>query len=170
MTPTILGVDPGARETGLVVIRGGDLLAHAIVIAGEKLDPRNPVDLGYLRKVLAGIEELLGSSGVGHALDAVAIEAVGAPNPHLGMTNVAGIVALAAVIGAISAWAGDLGDPVPVLLIEPDGHGKDPLRAYPPTLVGPREARGGGILRHCRSAYSIALAARWYLKTGAARS
>lgn len=159
---SILAVDPGARETGLVVVSNDTLLAHDVVVAGDKLDPRHPVDLDYLKLVRARIETLLGAAGVGHALDVVAVEDVGAPEPHLGMTNAAGIVAVGALIGYLASWADDLTDPVPFLKIAPDGYGGSMLRTYPGELVGPLETKGKGILRHARSAYDIALAARYY--------
>lgn len=162
--PTILGVDPGARETGLVVVDGDQVLAHDVVVADGKLDPQNPVDLAYLDRIRRHAETLLAVAGVGHALDAIAIEKIGAPNPHLGTTNAAGAIACAAVIGELHAWAAHFGDVVPVMLIDTAGHGRELLQTYPSVLVGPNEPKGTGILRHARSAYDVALAARWYLK------
>lgn len=165
MAPTILGVDPGARETGLVVVRGDELIGSDVIRAEGKLDPHNPVDPVYLRALRICLEALLGRAGVGHGLDAVAIENVAAPNPHLGMTNAAGIVAVGAVVGMLWSWAYDLGDPVPVMLIDTEGHGSSLLAGYPKDLQPTRgQGKGTDILRHARSAYDVALAARWYLR------
>lgn len=162
---TILGVDPGARETGLVLTYGDRLLGHRLAIAPDVLDMRNPVDPVYLELVIATTEELLDETATEavtpSGADLLAIEAVHPPNGHLGMTNVAGALGLAAVTGALIGWA--QGEDLPVMAIDTDGHGQGPLLGYPKDLVGPMEKKGTGVLRHCRSAYDVALAARWHL-------
>jgi hypothetical protein len=163
--PHVLGVDPGGRETGLVTVLGDRLIGHAVAIRETKIEPKACIDVFYLQEVLASIATLIAAPELEGYLDAVAIEAIDKPNPHMGITNVAGAIATGAVVGAVTAWASSIG--LRVLLVETAGFGKSLLATYPAPLRGEREVKGTGVLRHCRSAYDVALAARWYLRTGA---
>jgi hypothetical protein len=159
--PLILAVDPGARETGIVLVEGDRLLRHAVVRRESGLD-EGLVDPAHLRAVIGMAEGQLNMEGaLGSAV--VAVEALEGPNPHLGMTNAAGQIATAAVAGAVAGWAIVHG--LEVVVVSPARHGSSSIRAYPKELQGEREGPAGtGILRHCRSAYDVALAARWWLK------
>lgn len=170
MVPTvpapILGVDPGARETGLVLARGRDLLGHDVVIGAEKITARGcPIYGTYLHQVVAAMDELLERAGL-LAPAVVAVESLRPPSPHMGLTNVAGAMATAAVIGAVVEWANKR--LLELLLVEPAELGKSPLQAYPAELRGVRETKGTGILRHARSAWDVTLVARYQLRVGEA--
>jgi Holliday junction resolvasome RuvABC endonuclease subunit len=158
--PLILAVDPGARETGIVLVEGDRLLAHAVVRRASGLD-EGLIEGEYLRKVTDRLIEM--ARLLDDERTVVAVEAVEAPNPHLGMTNAAGQIATAAVAGAVAGWAVERG--LEVVVVSPARHGSSSIRAYPKELQGSREGPAAtGILRHCRSAYDVALAARWWLK------
>lgn len=144
-----IGVDPGSRETGIVARQGRDLLGHQVVRRTTK--DRFP-DVCYIDEVLCAIWRF------GKLPDArgglLAIEGVEPPNPHLGMSNPTGVMGTSIVLGAVM---GEFRHS-PVVLVEPAAHGQAPLRTYPPELIGEKERRGAGRLRHCRSAWDIARA------------
>lgn len=80
----------------------------------------------------------------------VAIEDIVHPSPHLGLANMEGLLHTAQVLGALRSTF-----PAAVL-VRPGGHGSAPLASYPPELVGDREPKGTGKLRHARSAWDVA--------------
>jgi len=158
--PLVIAVDPGARGTGLVLRRGDQLLDHTLV---ERAG-RGPLpDAVYLRQVNAAVGRLFHVAAASRpvvAADAivVAVEDLHAPNPHLGTTNVLGVLGAAMVLGAVlDRWPD-------ALRVPPGGHGAGPLAAYPAVLRGPRERRGTGARRHLRSAWDIAGAAAGVLR------
>lgn len=149
--PGTIGVDPGGRETG-VVLRVGRECARAVVVVRE-LDEMGP----YLREVV----ELLAELGADHppaVRPLVLVEGVAHPGGRnregkVDPINVSGLLDAAQVLGAI------LYAYPTALVVPPGGHGKGPLLAYPPELVGARERAGAGRLRHARSAWDVSFAA-----------
>lgn len=137
-------MDPGCRQTGLVVCDGSRVVAHEVI---ERKDHAPLPGVDYLRLVAGKVRA--------YPHDWLAVEGVAAPNPHLGVVSVDGVLGAAMVLGAAVG-----GDPHHVAIVPPGGHGSLPLAAYPPELVGPREKSGGGVLRHCRSAYDVVVHAR----------
>ena len=137
-------MDPGGQETGLVLVVDGKLAGHQVVQRkGSSLQE-------WVVAVWDAQWDLLDKApGPGPEV-LVCVEDVIAPNPHLGLIQVRGLLDAAAVLGVVLLDWGD------VQVVPPDGHGSAPLRAYPPELVGPNEPRGTGVLRHCRSAWDIA--------------
>jgi hypothetical protein len=141
---TVLGVDPGGKWTGMVLrAHTGDVIVNVLGIR----DDDEPI-----HEYGAAMRETLFELGDGHQIDAIALEGLTEPNPHMGMINVGGLLDTAVVYGAIGAWPW----PVPVYIVEPGGHGSAPLAAYPGELIGEREKKGTGVLKHCRSAWDIA--------------
>lgn len=154
----ILGVDPGAKETGLALIEGDAVLDHFVASRPRVTDLVDPLYAAY---VLKAADVLL--DGLTQDLDAVAIEDLRAPNPHVRVTNPGPAIAAGVIAGALIGWADRRG--VRVVTVSPEGLGSRLLATYPKTLVGPRETSGrGGVLRHARSAYDVALAARFRLR------
>lgn len=151
---TTLGVDPGARDTGLVLVRGDDLLAHAVIHREDRIS-----DEEYVCGVLANALSLVNLVGPEDLL--VAVESV---TPPVGFRdgkrqpiNPGSLIATSAVMGAFIAWAWTEPASVDLILVPPAGNGSAVLAAYPPALVGAREAKAaGGILKHCRSAWDVA--------------
>jgi hypothetical protein len=147
----VIGVDPGGRETG-VVLRANRECARAVVVVRE-LDEFGP----YLREVV----ELLAELGADHPVDVrplLLVEGISHPGGRnregkVDPINVSGLVDAGKVLGAILyAYPG-------AIEVPPGGHGKGPLLAYPPELVGARERAGAGRLRHARSAWDVSFAA-----------
>ena len=147
--PTLVGVDPGGRYTGLVVRRGDVLVEHhTLVRVGDDDLPTH----SCLRTVALGVIKLFEA----HNADGVAIEGVQKPSPFMGksgnvsFSNVTGILGTAMVLGAVLAL-------VPAIVVPPGGNGSDPLGAYPVELR-PTRGKGAGAdkLRHERSAWDVA--------------
>lgn len=137
----VLGVDPGGKTTGLCLCDGTGVVTAGLIDRSDLLFD------DYLRTI---IDTITGMEAVQDVWLRIAVEDVLPPNPHMGMSNVKGILDTAQVIGAIRVRFA-------VALIRPGGHGSRPIQTYPPRLVGPREGKaGGGKLRHVRSAYDIA--------------
>lgn len=136
----VVGIDPGAADTGIVVRSGDNPLAAEIVsrVAGSD-------DSSYIAEVLAAVAEVVDRY---HAV--VAVEGVVHPNPHVRITNISGLLGTAAVYGAVLArWPS-------AIVVPPKGNGKAPLSTYPEALRGPRERVGEGWRRHARSAWDVA--------------
>lgn len=164
MTGIVLGVDPGAKDTGICVVRGREVLAsETVTTAGEWF----PADCDYLQEVVATIIRRLGHYVPGE-IALVAVETITKPNWHMGRggaaANPTALLATAQVLGAVLAhpW------PVPIVTVRPNKNGSQPLGTYPPELVSAAERRatnwqlkiGTGKLKHQRSAFDVALAGR----------
>lgn len=164
----VVGVDPGAKDTGICVIRGRDILAtHTVATTGDLF----PADRDYLQAVVHAVRSCFtpGFTDFGDFADEptlVAVESITKPNWHMGRggaaANPTALLATAEVLGAVLAhpW------PVPIVAVPPGKNGSQPLGTYPPELVSAAERRaknwqlkvGGGKLRHQRSAFDVALA------------
>lgn len=157
----VIGVDPGGATTG-VVVRQADRLLAACSIGSSDHATLAP----YLEEVVAAV---IGYRDV-HQADGVAVEDAIPPNPHLGVSNPAGIIEAAKVLGAVLAFVPD------AVIVRPGRHGapvanRRELEArYPAGLIGPRETKGTGALRHVRSAWDIAGAADFEIRTRNRRS
>lgn len=137
----IIGVDPGARETGIIV-RDDTTLLGACVVTRSKEQPL----AGYLRDVLDAITDYTG--------ELIVVEDVNTPTFHATdrVIHLYGLLHTAMVIGAILAQFPT------AQVVSPDGYGSHPLAYYPTELIGNRELRGTGMLRHTRSAWDISYA------------
>jgi hypothetical protein len=150
--PAVIGIDPGGAATGIAVITSGDELAWSTTVRRERyarISAEEPIS-HYARKVTQAI---IREAPV-DAATLWAIEEVHAPNPHLGLTNPQGAIDTAVVFGALIAHT------LPGLLaiVETGRHGRAPMTAYPPSLRPTRgQGKGKDNLRHCRSAYDIAI-------------
>jgi hypothetical protein len=155
----VLGVDPGAAATGLVLADVGmSGSASALRLQDWKVVKRS-ADMtlsDYVRAVLLAADLLGGYLSA----SLLAVEDVTPPNVwHEGKRQVLKpdyLIPMSAALGAFIAWAQYEG--VPCVLVPPGHNGSGPLSAYPPELVGPREKglTGTGILNHCRSAWDVA--------------
>ena len=153
---TVLGIDPGARATGLCVLSGDEIIAHRTITSGGAYFPAQRL---YVRDVVTTAVLL-------HDLyeaELIAIETITRPSWHMkgrAAVDPTALLATAEVLGAVLGvdW------PVNVTQIRPNKNGSQPLGAYPGVLVSPAERRkagweariGGGQLRHARSAYDVA--------------
>jgi hypothetical protein len=137
----VLGVDPGAASTGLVLRDGDDLLAHATA--------HGPWD-----QVLTVIWRDLPATAT---FDLVAIEEVIAPHFYRGkkMLDPKHAIATARVAGAVAGWAWS--GPTDVIWVPPGHNGQGDLTMYPEPLRPTRgHGRGADSLRHVRSAWDVA--------------
>lgn len=157
-SPAVVGIDPGCRETGLVA-RQGRHLVGAWLIARD--DGSALPTASYCAEVLDGVQVAIARvSRYGSDVWApfLAVEGLVVPrgrNPQgeAMVMDVTGLLGTAVVLGAILAVHPD------IRVIQPGSHGSLPRGAYPAALFGPREQKGHGKLRHCRSAWDIAEAA-----------
>lgn len=155
----VLGVDPGGQSTGMVVRDRDRLVGWHLCSRGHQ-----PI-ADYIDQLLGMAVDLAHDTADAGGLDLIAIEGLNDPSPHMGMTSVRGLIDTATVIGALLAWSGIDGDPLG-LLVDPGGHGSAAeglgraglLACYPHQLVGDREDKGAGRLRHVRSAWDVAAA------------
>ena len=149
ITPVVVGVDPGGRQTGLVVRWGDELLAADLITRdGPEVFP----GAAYLIEVIDAVGGLAVYAGQ-EAPDArrvIAVEGVVHPSGHVRMINAAGLLGTATVLGAILAsWPA-------ALVVPPAKHGGGPRQAYPNPIWPPGDKKGTGRYRHVRSAWDIA--------------
>ena len=166
MTVTVIGVDPGGRYAGIVVRRGSDTLVDRTVL--DRRHDRNS-DLGlddvlaWARFVAVTVDDLR----VAHGALWVAAEGVKAPSPHVrrrdgnALTNVAGILDTAVVLGALGLAFVDL------IVVDPGGNGALPDYAYPEAIRSGTRGLGGPPV-HARAAWDVAGAAIWRHRTSTA--
>lgn len=167
----ILGVDPGFRETGLVLIAWpeGELLDRVTVNRpgppvppGRQLLASHDAD-AYLSALRLALHNL--SQHSSERPLAVAVEDVIAPSPHVGMTNPTGLLGTAITLGYVIAWAELRG--VPIARVRPSRHGNGVPQQYPSELLDRGgTVAAGGKRRHERSAYDVALHAGGLLRLG----
>jgi hypothetical protein len=168
----VLGIDPGAREVGVVLRKGNTVLRTRLLNVGR------PVGALELRLVCDEIESII-PYPFGPLL--IAVESVNAPSPHMNrrpaaasaVINVGALLTTAAMWGALMVW--EWPPDCTVMSVPPAGHGSKLLAAYPPELVSKEERNrgginrvGGGRYRHLRSAWDIAGAAALMARAGAA--
>lgn len=146
----VIGVDPGARYTG-VVIRDGDVVLHASTLLREK-----DVDaVAWARQVVADITVILAD------LDPMPMGIEGVSDPK-GFThgnrdaiNPAHIMRAAVVLGAVAQAFPS------AVIIAPGGNGSQHVSHYPASLRGRRPGSlpgttSGGTRGHEQSAYDVA--------------
>lgn len=154
----VIGIDPGARDTGIIGTHKDRLIFQTIHNDGPML----PLDRDYLARIINAVDTLLddlpGAS--------IRVESVVRPSWHVqtkashgAATNPEPLLSTAIVLGAI------LGTYPNAHIVPPGHNGSKPLAAYPECLVSDRErSREGwqtrtdsrGKLRHMRSAWDIA--------------
>lgn len=144
----VVACDPGGRETGLVAVDAGQVLAFEVLV--REGDGDLP-DKGYLDRVAERYREYI---DLCPERPLRAVEGLVKPTPQMGYTSVMALVGTGMVFGVVLARFG-------AVVVRPGGHGKHDLRAYPPELQPTRgQGKGTDVLRHARSAYDIALAGR----------
>ena len=142
----VLGVDPGAMSTGLVVRQGDALGAHTTVVRQARWSRAE-----WIEAVLDAV--VSASAGV----ELVCVEDVNTPTPALRkkLIDPTPLLDTAAIAGAVAGWAWS--GPLDVVWVPPYHNGHGHRSAYPPALWGPREGDAGtGVLRHCRSGWDVA--------------
>lgn len=171
MHAAIIGIDPGARNSGVVLVRPHTPPQfHTVLNEGDILPP--PAD--YLHDVISAVYHLIDQGNVEH----IALESLVRPNWHVGggraAKNPEALMGTAVVLGAVLAYRW----PLPLHLVPPVANGGKPLAAYPAELISDGEKRrpgwqmriGTGELRHVRSAYDVALNSKIIAKRAKARA
>lgn len=154
----LIGLDPGARNTGIIAIQDdGHIMAVTVTNSGALL----PVPADYLADVIGETLRLLTHDPLNPT---IRVESITRPNWHVGKgqgggsaSNPEALLGTAQVLGAVMAH-------FDCELIPPGRNGSKPLGAYPTDLVSDAERRkegweqrvGGGKLRHVRSAWDVA--------------
>jgi hypothetical protein len=167
----VLGIDPGARWTALVVREGDHLIDRDLLdretyrasVAGITLaDDRITEWARYCTVAATGlIRSLRDVADVN--VEAIGVEGVVAPRPHAAPGKGPRLTDVGPTIE--TAWvAGALCERLNAVVVEPSGFGapapnRRVLEAmYPADLIGPRETTGSGKTswQHLRAAYDIA--------------
>jgi len=156
-----VGVDPGARESGVVARAGARLVAWRVIDRHVVEPGTEEPGIPTLETIVATIAEFLDLLRAGPSR--VAVERAKKPNPHLGMIDVGYLLGTREVIGYVRcAYPG-------AVLIDPAKNGRQPLITYPRELISPGEiahadrartwhAEPGDSAshRHVRSAWDLA--------------
>ena len=169
-----VGIDPGARNTGVVAMRGRDILWAKVFTNPGPLIPEPAYLVGTADAIYGRVAGAFwGEIGedlprfAGEDLPRFAIEGVSAPKGFAGgkrsPLNPEAIIGAAATFGALVATFRD------AIIVPPGGNGSKPMGAYPRELVSAAEQRKPGWAgrvgessnaRHMRSAYDVILKAR----------
>lgn len=161
MTMIVLGIDPGALATGIVIVDFTaptipDLLAHTTIRRTTTGPEYLPVELDYLEQIYAVVARA--------RVDVIGVEDVTPPNLHMARAayNTGPVLATAIVAGYCTSFAAH----GRIIQVPPHGNGGGPLGGYPGELVSERERlqpnwirRTSGdkaALRHERSAFDVA--------------
>jgi hypothetical protein len=167
---TVLGVDPGYRETGMALRQGDYLLGWTLVerTADEDVAVGLGVAVGpdYLEAVRQEAVRLLAEQGLEND-PAVVLAVEGVRRPTGFSRGRHEPIDPAHLIGCALVAGAALASPVAAIrrvLVPPGGNGSGVLSMYPSALVTDRERRGGlnrpagqsAPVRHCRSAWDVA--------------
>lgn len=144
----VLGVDPGSRETGLVLRTVDRLVAADVVV---RRDNRSELPTGdYLTAVVGAIFALHHRGRDVH----VALEGIRKPTGFAGgrarPMNPMGLVGTGVVYGAILAAYPD------AAIVAPRKHGEGPRARYPVEIRMKEGGAGADRNRHARAAWDIA--------------
>ncbi len=162
MTPSaagwVLGVDPGANATG-VIVRAGDELAYGTTAVRNQGETVEQYAIGVVELVA---EITARFAGLLDGRPLVAIEAVLAPNVWINGERVVlhpqSVMDTCIVAGHIAGWA--TAEQLDLNRVRPGHNGQGFMGAYPAELR-PTRGKGAGKdrLRHVRSAWDVAGAA-----------
>lgn len=149
----VIGIDPGGRNTGLVLMVDGRL-AGALVVVRKGKDALP--DAGYLREVGSAIDDFYDRADDHHPL-LIAIEGLTKPTGFRkgggkGLLNPLDLAGPAMVLGAVLLhWPA-------AVIVPPGGNGSKPLYTYPAEIQPKPGGKGADRNTHARSAWDIALA------------
>jgi hypothetical protein len=163
---TWVGVDPGGRDTGIVLRLGGECFgAFVVTRTGEPGTDLADWEAGdwahYLGEILGTVALLVARAAklprAGANPARVAVEGLtnpgGRAHGQVAPIRPIDLAATGLVLGAVVT-----AHPT-ATVVAPGGHGSGPTIAYPAELVGSRERAGRGRMRHARSAWDVAGAA-----------
>lgn len=150
----VVGIDPGARYTGIVV-RDGDVVLHATTLVRDRDTVKSGTDWALL--VVAQVQEILKDFP---ARIPIGVEGVSDPkgfqNGKRAAINPKDIIRAGIVLGAVVAtWP-------TAVVVPPGGNGSQHYSHYPAVLIGkrpealPGSTHGAGTRDHEQSAYDVA--------------
>jgi hypothetical protein len=151
----IIGIDPGKDETGIVLLDDENLVRATLVSRKGLPQP----DSAYLSDIVLTLGEY--EAAIAGEVPVIAVEAINAPNPHMGLINPSGALGAAKVFGAVLAlWPG-------AVVVEPDGNGSGSCDRFPLGIRSTKcqkldrcGCKGSDANRHLRSAYDVAIVGR----------
>lgn len=157
-----IGIDPGAKYTGVSVRDGSVLLLSSTYVKPEEMP-----DVTWA----VHVTQLITEEVIKQFPDAqIGIENVIQPNPYhkgkLALNNPKHIIKTSIILGAIA-----LANPTAVI-IRPRKNGSQNLETYPPELIGrrpktlPGRSDGAGTRNHEKSAWDIAGETEYLHKQG----
>lgn len=166
MSAVVVGVDPGGRDTGIIVRWQDQVIDHLTVHRAEDEAPDHgigPVYLGAIRDGVRAMDRIAGRCGSHRSCGVVvAVEAVTVPKGFAGgkkrfvapKDSIALGMAFAAALTAVDG----------AVVVPVGGNGYGALCSYPDELVSAAERRHGmnreapqsSKLRHLRSAWDVA--------------
>lgn len=160
---TWVGIDPGARWTGVVVRQRDALLWHHVVDRSKVSDYLADVESAVVRAMHAGAEA---DSDVWYAVED-AVPPCGFKDGKRQFARPSDILALGQTLGWARHVVLTLTSPSRLVLVPPGGHGGSLLRLYPEALVSASERRHGlhrkapasSAVSHAREAWDVAGAA-----------
>lgn len=149
----VIGIDPGARYTG-VIVRDGDLVLHASTLVRPK-DLNSGTEWALV--VVSQIQEILKDYPI---LMPMGIEGISDPkgfqNGKKAAINPKDIIRAAIVLGSVVAtWPNST-------IVPPGGNGSQHYSHYPSVLIGrrptdlPGSSQAAGTRNHEQSAYDVA--------------
>ena len=177
-----VGIDPGARSTGIICRRGRTLVLHEVVERGADETEIGPGPI-YLASVCDTVARLFCDVGVSlmrltgqSGFPRVAVEGVRRPNPHVNRRNGKATTDPTAIIGTAMVLGAILNGSPDAVIVPPGDNGSGILASYPAGLVTDAERRQGlnrpagqsATIRHCRSAWDVSIRAEQMMRLGGA--
>lgn len=161
-----VGIDPGSRNTGFIVIQGEVILYSATI---KRDDVMTAVEYAYT--VVDEIKNVLDTLSVFETNDIrIGIEGISDPkgfqNGKRSPINPKDIIRAGIVVGAVSVALREYNP----IIIAPGGNGSNHPSQYPPSLQGrrptdlPGSGGGSGTRNHEQSAYDVAVKANEQFK------
>lgn len=157
-----IGVDPGAKRTGLVLRNGADCLGWRTIVRAHTETEIGPGP-EYWTAIETGINDLTNAAHhAGIPTPLLAIEGITRPKGFVGgkreFADPTSLIALGMTFAAIYNTHPE------AVIIPPGGNGSGMLTTYPEQLITPGERRGGlrrkalgnSLVSHARSAWDLA--------------
>ena len=142
---SLIGIDPGATHTAIVVRTQTELLDRAYVHRAPDMQRQR-----YCIQVCDIAKHLIER----HEVRQVTIEAVVRPSPHIRITNVEPLLGTAMTFGALMRACEDWPLSVTTGFCHPNRFGQAPIECYPEAIRRPKT----GMNAHYRAAWDIAFA------------
>lgn len=155
---SVIGIDPGGRSTGIVLMVDGLLLDFHVIERKGKEPLPGPA---YLVAVVGTVLDMMldrESGGEVYPYRApllIAVEGIEKPKSHIdGKKRFLDPLALAGTAAVYGHVIGTFG----TIVVPPGGNGSKPFFAYPEAIRPKPGGKGSDKLRHARSAWDVALA------------